>query len=424
MRALLPLLAACLVLAARPVRADNPLIDPTQGVCDGHVHLFNDEAYLFTTHDFDPHATGWDTRDWQLFSSKDLIHWTKKFVLHPGDTYIGPGLTHCFATDGATRHGKYYFYFSDGQASTGVARANSPDGPYVDVLHYPMVGSYDPTPFLDDDANHTPYFVWGAVHFQIARLHEDMSTLAEPARTIELLDWKDVHDGSFLHKKNGVYYFTNQRGYYGTGTNVYGPYKYVGRITPFGKNDDVDHPTFFSWHGQDYFVGNQPDSSPYHRHLRMTYVHYKDDGELVADPVVYASSLGVGQYDAAAKIEAEWFSSRQGALDKKECPAGGFEIVHVHDGDTLGFPNVHHLPPDASVTFRASSLTGGRIEVHQDAPNGRLLGTCAVTGTGAFTRYDGFTCHLSNRADTASLFLVFRGTGGDVLHLDSFSFSK
>ena len=197
---ILLLFPVCVAFLALRAAADNPPI-PNQGVCDGHVHLFNDEAYLFTSHDFDPRAKGWELHDWQLFSSTDLVHWNKKFVLKPEDTFIGKPSTHCYATDGATRGGKYFFYFSDGQASTGVARADAPDGPYVDALRHPMVSSYDPTPFIDDDAGQTPYFVWGAVHFKIARLNEDMTTLAEPERTIELLDWQDVHDGASCTRK-------------------------------------------------------------------------------------------------------------------------------------------------------------------------------------------------------------------------------
>ena len=413
---------ACLGLAALPASADNPLI-PGQGVCDGHVHIFGDEAYVFTTHDFDPRATGWDARDWQLFSSRDLIHWTRRFVLRPEDTHLGPGLTHCFATDGATRGGKFYFYFSNGQTSTGVARADSPDGPYLDVLRRPLVPSYDPTVFVDDDPDHTPYLVWGAVHFKIARLGDDMSSLAEPERPVELLDWQDVHDGSFLHKHGGMYYFTSQRGYYGTGASVYGPYKYVGRISPFGRDDHVDHPTFFSWHGQDYFVGNKPDSSPYHRHLRMTYVHYRDNGEPVVDPVVYGSMMGVGQYEAGL-IQAERFFSRTGALEKRENAEGGFEVVNVRDGDTLGFPNIKGFPLEAKLVFHVSSPNGGQIEIHQDAPDGPLLKTCTLTRTDSFTRYTLASCNLSSTASTVSLFFVFRGIGDDVMHLDWFRLSE
>ena len=243
--------------ASGSAMADNPLVRK-QGVCDGHVHVFGDTAYLFTTHDSNPHAHGWQMRDWQLFSSPDLIHWTKRFVLAPQDTYIGKPISHCFATDGAARHGKYYFYFSDGQASTGVARSDVPDGPYVDALHHPLVSSYDPTTFFDDDAGRTPYLVWGAVRFEIARLNEDMVSLAEPPRELPMRQWKDIHDGSYLHKHDGIYYLTSQRGYYGTSKTVYGPYTYLDRVSPFGQGDYVDHPTYFSWHGQDYFVETRP----------------------------------------------------------------------------------------------------------------------------------------------------------------------
>ena len=61
----------------------------------------------------------------------------------------------------------------------------------------------------------------------------------------------------------------------------------------------------------------------YHQPLRMMHVHDKDNGELVTDPVIYGSNLGVGQYSAATgKIEAERFSSRQAVSDKKERPGG------------------------------------------------------------------------------------------------------
>ena len=157
----------------------------------------------------------------------------------------------------------------------------------------------------------------------------------------------------------------------------------------------------------------------------MTYVHYKDNGELVTDTTIYSSQTGVGQYDAAAeKIEAEWFFKREGTLEKKECPAGGFEVVHVRDGDHLSFPNVKNLPPGANVTFLASSPGRGMIEVHEGTPDGRLLGSCEVGGTGSFTQYDRFSCRLTNAADAADLCFVFRGEGSDLMHLDAFSFSK
>ena len=86
----------------------------------------------------------------------------------------------------------------------------------------------------------------------------------------------------------------------------------------------------------------------------MTYVHYRDDGRIVADPAVYKSKLGVGQYDAAKPIEAEWFSGLEGTLKKHEMADGGFELRDIHDGDHLWFPKVMHLDGQTTVSFRVA----------------------------------------------------------------------
>lgn len=411
--------------------ADNPLIE-NEGACDGHVHVYGDTAYLYTSHDFDPRATNWDMRDWLVWSSPDLIHWTRKFTLKPADTYVKPDTKRCFATDGATRNGKYYMYFSDGQSSTGVARSDSPDGPYVDALKHPLVKdkdvkSYDPTVYVDDDANKTPYLVWGQFQFRIAKLNEDMISLAEPGRNLEMVKWARKSDANYLHKKNGVYYLTSNYGHYGTSKDVYGPYTYVGRLTPFGRDDNVDHPTFFTWHGQDFFVGNDTWSGKNNlfRSLRMTYVHYKRDGAIVVDPVIYNSTLGVGQYDAAQeKVEAEWYFRIDGRSKKSERAAGGFEVENIHDGDALYFPNVTNLAARTKLSFQASAGKGGRIEVRADTPTGELLASCTIPPASEAAENGMFSTSFKSAKDKRDLCLVFRGDGGELMRLDSFGFAK
>ena len=101
-------------------------IIPNQGVCDPHVHIFNGKAFLFSSHDYGPGQSNYRMDDWQLFSSDDLLNWKLEFVLKPEDTYLKK-CQECYATDGAERNGKYYFYFSDQQRSTGVAVADRPE---------------------------------------------------------------------------------------------------------------------------------------------------------------------------------------------------------------------------------------------------------------------------------------------------------
>ena len=94
--------------------------------------------------------------DWQLFSSDDLLNWKLEFVLKPEDTYLKK-CQECYATDGAERNGKYYFYFSEQQRSTGVAVADRPEGPYKDALGKPLLprlSSVEPasvTPFPTEE---------------------------------------------------------------------------------------------------------------------------------------------------------------------------------------------------------------------------------------------------------------------------------
>ncbi len=142
-------------------------IIPNRGVCDPHVHIFNGKAYMFTSHDYGMGEPIFRMDDWQLFSSDDLLNWKLEFVLKPEDTYL-KHTNECYATDGAERNGKYYFYFSDQQRSTGVAVSDKPGGPYRDALGKPLLpqgiadtASYDPTVFIDDDEAKTPYIIFG-----------------------------------------------------------------------------------------------------------------------------------------------------------------------------------------------------------------------------------------------------------------------
>jgi arabinoxylan arabinofuranohydrolase len=200
------------------IYAENPII-PNQGVCDPHIHIFNNKAYLFSTHDYSPGMPIYTMYDWQVFSSPDLVTWTKEFVLRPEDTYIGP-CSSCYATDGATRNGKYYFYFSKGQESTGVAvSTNGPGGPYIAALGAPLLPSnltptaeYDPTVFIDDDANQTPYIIFGYTvvgqQYYIAKLNDDMISLAETPKAITINNgW--ANDATWVHKRNGIYYLSS-----------------------------------------------------------------------------------------------------------------------------------------------------------------------------------------------------------------------
>ena len=68
------LLPALMLLFAVSIQAwgANPVI-ADRGVCDPHLHIFNNRAYLYTGHDTETNK--WNMPEWQVWSSADLVDW-------------------------------------------------------------------------------------------------------------------------------------------------------------------------------------------------------------------------------------------------------------------------------------------------------------------------------------------------------------
>lgn len=109
---------------------------------------------------------------------------------------------------------------------------------------------------------------------------------------------------------------------------------------------------------------------------------------------------------------------------KKECPADGFEIQNIQNGDYLNFPNIKNLEANSTISFRISSAhtKGGTIEIRQDNETGPILGKCKVSNTGSVSIYKTVSCKLKNTPGLANLYLVFKGETGELMRLDWFSF--
>jgi beta-xylosidase len=263
--------------------------------------------------------------DWWIWSSPDLINWKHECTLFPKDIHVGPGFKVCFATDAAEKNGKYYWYFSEGNY-TGVVVADTPVGPWRDPLKKPLVGKgiipvnpYDPGILIDDDG--TPYLIFGVYDYYIARLNDDMISLAEKPRKVIVNSPEGPYgigktdDKSFLHKRNGIYYLS-WGCFYGMSKNVYGPYdckgsilkeenvdpelRYTDKALPIeswrkvaGEDAPVEiykeraitfdrHGSFFEWHNQWYFICNEMTATknPFYRDSSICYVNYKKNGEI------------------------------------------------------------------------------------------------------------------------------------------------
>ncbi len=434
-----------LLMLPLAARAGNPIIP---GYADPHMKIWDGKMYLSVGKDESPALKRFSMIHWAVFSSTNLVDWTLESKVDPADTYLGAGYNRCWASDLARKDGLYYLYTSNGGEETSVFRAEQPGGPFRDILKRPMLAKgmsinheYDPTVFTEDDGQH--YIVFGRdgqlgdhlIHYQMAKLADDMVSIDGKPRDLMTTkpygfgDKNRARDHQYFHKHNGIYYLSCA-GAYMTSTNRYGPFDNERHT---GQNG---HSSFAEYNGQWYHCNEwtcEPHGVRQYRQVCLTYLHYKDNGDMVSDPAFLQGTsvakegihyrTGVGNYSASwDKIEAEWFFKISGAV-KRESPAGGFEIQQVRDGSNLHFPNVADLPANATVTLQlASANPGGRIEIRKDSPSGSLLGSCEIPNTGSWSRYQAVPCPLKNEAGTANLVLVFKGGADDLLHLDWFGF--
>lgn len=235
------------------MKLKNPLIDEP-GMSDPHMLVRKEACYLFTGHDVGHGVKEWVMPDWRIFRSEDLSSWEHVGTISPSDNYMGEGNTNCWAGDIAERNGRFYWYFSNHNKETGVMVADRPEGPYTDVLGGPLVDSFDPTIFTDDDG--TPYIVYGAHDYKIARLKDSMVELDEEPKVIPVnrKDTFNIVDKSSLHKRDGIYYLGCSAAY-ATSKNIYGPYEYQGRVgDEWGLGVSMAHGDFFEWKDQWYHV--------------------------------------------------------------------------------------------------------------------------------------------------------------------------
>ena len=378
------------------LHAANPIV-PNRGLNDPHIHIFGDRAYVFASHDRSATNKTFIMDDWWIWSSPDLVHWTNECVIKPEQTYIGKPFTGCWATDAAFRNGKYYFYFSEKNEQAGVMVADSPAGPWRDPLGKALLTSdltptheYDICVFQDDDG--VPYIIFGVWDYYIARLNDDMISLAEQPRLLEL-DRKfgpygegKTDDKPNLHKANGHYYLTWSC-FYAMSDTIYGPYTYKGAVmdtntsfapgyaSPTWPNGPLQgrHGNYFNWHGQWYFTycDMSQSSNRYFRDAFISYVHYRANGEIAP---VRVDGVGVGEYRAPGRIEAEDFFAATHLL--KQEIAGGFAVKPTQPGGSLIYPNIRGLTNCTQVTLQFSSVGGaGEIEIREGTVTGPLLAT-------------------------------------------------
>lgn len=417
----------------------NPIL-PGRGVCDPQIRVFNGRVYLYATHDASPKNATYRMNDWWVWSSEDLVHWEQVSVLRPEQTFLRRAFSDCWATDAAKRNGHYYFYFSAGPKQIGVVTAESPSGPWRDPLGKPLIAegltrteARDPGILMDEDG--AAYIIFGTWDYYIARLNEDMISLAEAPRLVTIEHKAGPYgegktdDKPFLHKRDGRYYLS-WGCFYAIAANPYGPYVYKGSVIT--EEDTAQefrsghllmdrHGSFFEFNNQWYFACNdysQPGRSAYFRDAILSYVHYRENGEIAP---VRIDRVGVGQYDVSAgPIQAEDYFKLKGG-EVRERAGGGFQVRGLVHRTVLSFPNTANIPARAKLIARVANggTRAGRLEIRAGDDRGAMLGSAGIPPTGSWDRYADIEVPLNVHRSKLDLSFVFRGGSGEVARFDS-----
>ncbi len=340
MAGVLSVVAVVSALAAQAPKPDpskfltQPLI-PGIYTADPSVHVFDGKLFIYPSHDIDAGVPADDLgshfamRDYHVFSMDAVGGKVTDHGVVLDIKNVAWAGRQMWAPDAAEKGGKYYLYFpvKDKQDvfRIGAAVGNNPAGPFT-AQPDAIKGSYsiDPAVFKDNDGKYYMYFggIWGgqlqrwasgaykaadvypakdqpALSAKVARLGDDMVTLAEPPKDVVLLDEKGqaltagdngrrFFEASWLHKYKGTYYFSYSTGdthfiMYATGTSPYGPFTVRGKILEpvLGW---TNHHSIVEFKGKWYLFYHDAQTSNGQTHLRnikVTELKYRDDGSIV-----------------------------------------------------------------------------------------------------------------------------------------------
>ena len=353
MRLTVSLAIAAAALAIQPLTSARPAAAPGQGAppaadrflhqplvtdiytADPSAHVFNGKIFIYPSHDIDagvkPDDLGshFAMRDYHVFSMDRVGGGVTDHGVALDIKDVPWAGRQMWAPDAAEKDGRYYLYFpvkdKEDVFRIGVAVGGAPQGPFK-AQAAPIKGTFsiDPAVFKDSDGSHYMYFggIWGgqlqrwatgsyvgkdvypakdqpAISAKVARLGNDMLTLAESPRDVVLLDeagkplaagdnGRRFFEGSWLHKYNGTYYFSYSTGdthfiMYATGKTPYGPFTVRGKILEpvLGW---TNHHSIIEYQGKWYLFYHDAQLSGGQTHLRnikMTELKYRDDGTIV-----------------------------------------------------------------------------------------------------------------------------------------------
>jgi hypothetical protein len=398
------LISVLMLIFIGATSAQNPVIRD-QFSADPTARVFNGRVYLYPSHDI-PAPESVARKDWfcmedyHVFSSLNLIDWTDHGVIVSQNNvnWVNPTSFSMWAPECITRNGKYYFYFpanvkaSSGKGfGIGVAVADNPAGPYTPQPEpIKNVHGIDPCVFIDKDGQAYIYYSLNRIFG--AKLKDNMLELDSEPQVLGDFPKKGLVEGPYLFERNGIYYMTyphvenkTERLEYAISNNPMGPFKVTGVIMDESSSGCwTNHHSIIQFNNQWYLFYHDKDLSPKfdkNRSVKIDSLFFNEDGTIQK---VIPTFRGVGVTSALQNIEIDRYSH----ISETGVSIAFLDTLNTFDGwkTILSQQNawISYNAVDfgkkklKSVQIKASSQTGGSLQIHLDNTDGTLLAEAKI----------------------------------------------
>lgn len=433
--------------------AQNPVVQ-TWYTPDPAPFVYQDTVFLFTDHDEDD-AQYFKMKDWQLYSTTDMVNWTYRGTPMTTATFQWAKQgDNAWAAQAIERNGRWYWYICAEDTTKhlhgiGVAVADRPEGPYTDPLKRPLVpgdwGYIDPSVFIDDDGQ--AYLFWGNNGLWYAKLNEDMISLGSEVIRVKTEDpdafgplvmkhdyqlnkqvpKTNYEEGSWVFKRDGIYYLVYAAGgvpehmAYSTAKNINGPWKYRGRIMDEAEASFTIHGGSIEFKGRHfmfYHNGILPNGGGFRRSTAIEEFTFGENGEI---PFIPFTKEGVripaGNLDPYQRVEAETMAFSYG-LKTDRMAGSEHYLTSIHNGDWLKLRAVDFKDGKASrmIASLPKVMAGGTIEFYADHMGGEPIAVLPVARTDKKKEWQ--TDILKKVQGVHDLYILFRGGEGELFNFD------
>lgn len=286
---------------------------------DPAATVIGDTVYLIVGHDT-ASKEEYVMPDWVIYTSKNLTDWEcKGTIMKATDISWRSNDTSAWASQMTEYNGKYYLYYctwdktSSGKQSIGVAVADTPEGPYTDIGHPLVAGTFttpessgwndiDPTVLIDTDESGTEhrFLAWGNSKYYVCELNEDMVSVKDLDGDGAIVMHKDIlerkiksmpagdqfTEAPWLYKRDGKYYLFYAQNWreemaYAMMDSPLGRYDFKQIIMPPSATANTNHPSVIDFNGKTYFIyhnGALEHGSGFRRSVCIQELEFDENG--------------------------------------------------------------------------------------------------------------------------------------------------